>query len=226
MTDIEAILGKLKNIVIVTGHFGSGKTNFSVNLAIQAANSGRKVTLVDMDIVNPYFRAADNREELEAYGVKCIVPEFANTNVDIPTLPAEIFSVFSEYGNGSDMLTVFDVGGDNGAVALGMYRQFFNEYGYSMLCVLNKYRPLTEEIEDCLSDIAEIEGCSALRVTGLVNNSNLGAATLPEDVISSVGWADEISQRSGIPVICTSVILPDAQLPDKFVIENKTKQLF
>ena len=97
-----------KKITIVCGHYGSGKTNLAVNLALSLAKAGEKTVLVDLDIVNPYFRAADNRRELEENGVRCVLPQFANTNVDLPSLPPQIHSVF--VGNEK---VIFDVGGDS-----------------------------------------------------------------------------------------------------------------
>ena len=116
-------LKDLEKIIVVTGHFGAGKTNFATaNLAKEAKKNGRPVTLIDLDIVNPYFRAADDKGELEELGIRCIIPDFANTNVDIPTLPPEIYSALEAYENPDyDGVTIFDVGGDNGAAALGMY---------------------------------------------------------------------------------------------------------
>ena len=142
-------LKDLEKIIVVTGHFGAGKTNFAVNLAKEAKKNGRPVTLIDLDTVNPYFRAADDKGELEELGIRCIIPDFANTNVDIPTLPPEIYSALEAYENPDyDGVTIFDVGGDNGAAALGMYEKWFREYPYSMLSCCSLYRPLTEEPED------------------------------------------------------------------------------
>ena len=160
-------LKDLEKIIVVTGHFGAGKTNFAVNLAKEAKKTGRPVTLIDLDIVNPYFRAADDKGELEELGIRCIIPDFANTNVDIPTLPPEIYSALEAYENPDyDGVTIFDVGGDNGAAALGMYEKWFREYPYSMLYCCSLYRPLTEEPEDAVGCMREIEYYSRLRTQG------------------------------------------------------------
>ena len=196
-------LEKLQAIIIVTGHFGSGKTNFAVNLAREELKLGRPVTLIDLDIVNPYFRAADNRSELEELGARCIVPDFANTNVDIPTLPPEIYSALEEYERGSDRITIFDVGGDNGAAALGMYERFFAASGYTLLYAASKYRPLTEKPEDAAELLSEIEYYSRLKAGGIVNTSNLGEETTAEDVRASLDWAEELCRICKLPLICT-----------------------
>ncbi len=221
---------KNARIVVVTGHFGSGKTNFAVNLAMKAARAGRKVTLIDLDIVNPYFRAADNREALEALGVRCIIPEFANTNVDIPTLPPDVASAFEAYETESDRLTIFDVGGDNGAVALGMYGHWFEALGYELLCTLNCYRPLTEDEDDALEGLREIEAASRLHATGLVNTSNLGAETTAADVLDSIPWAERIAKKAGLPLVCTAAMerIADGLVPVErlFTMESVTKTYY
>lgn len=218
------------NICVVTGHFGAGKTNFAVNLALGERARGREVTLIDLDIVNPYFRAADNRAELEAAGVRCVIPEFANTNVDIPTLPPDIYSALEVYEKPTDRLTIIDVGGDNGAVALGMYRRWFEEYGYDMLYCANCYRPLTETAADALESLREVEDCSRMKVTGIVNTSNLGDETTPDDIRGSIAFADELAELAGVPVICTAVMNETAQrlgdISGIYPIRQATKRMY
>ena len=115
-------------IYIITGHYGSGKTEIAINLAQKLKNP----VIVDMDIVNPYFRTADAKDKLEALGVKVITPEFANTNVDIPSLPPEIFSALQGTND-----VILDVGGDeDGAIALGQFNKYFQN-GYEMYFVMN-----------------------------------------------------------------------------------------
>ena len=223
-------LSKLKNIVIVTGHFGAGKTNFAVNLAKHYARAGRMTTLIDLDIVNPYFRAADNRDELEALGVKCIIPEFANTNVDIPTLPPDIYSVFTEYEGASDRVSIFDVGGDNGAAALGMYADRITNVGYDLLYCANCFRPLTETPEDTIELLHEVEFSSRLRATGIVNTSNLGCETTAENVRESLPYIEKLCGFASLPLICTVAderLTPAlSDVDNLFSITNATKMLY
>ena len=222
-------LTKLKNIIIVTGHFGAGKTNFAVNLAKYYASLKRGVTLVDLDIVNPYFRAADNRDELEALGVNCIIPEFANTNVDIPTLPPDIYSVFAGYETDSDRVSIFDIGGDNGAAALGMYADRIKNVGYDLLYCANCYRPLTESPEDALELLREVEYLSRLAATGIVNTSNLGDETTPNNLIESLPYIEKLCELAKLPLICNVIErrLCDGNIADNlFCIENATKKLY
>ena len=201
-----------KKIIIICGHYGSGKTNIAVNLARLLSENGKKVALVDLDIVNPYFRAADNRQELEARGVRCILPQFANTNVDVPTLPPQIHSVFS-----SDETVIFDVGGDkDGAVALGVYRNAIKKAGYEMIAVVNMYRPLTATADDTLENLREIEDNCSLSFTGFINNSNLGEETTVSDIEVSLPYAEEIAAKSNLPYLFTShieTLSPESKSP-------------
>ena len=194
---------------------------------------GKNVTLVDLDIVNPYFRAADSEELLTANGIKCINPEFANTNVDVPSLGAEIQSVFVS-ATSPDTIVIFDVGGDNGAAALGRYKRDFDRLGYDMLCVVSKYRPLSETPKLAVESIKEIEYCSRLKCTHIVNNSNIGAETTLEDIENSFEYSKELCELVSLPEAFTSVVKSDfsdrleMRNPNKkfFFMENTTKKLF
>lgn len=223
-------LKNLKNLIIVCGHFGAGKTNFAVNLAKAKAAEGKKTTLIDLDIVNPYFRAADNTDELTALGIECVNPDFANTNVDIPSLPASVMGAIEAQIREPERVTILDVGGDNGAVALGMYNRFFKEGEYDLLYVVNKYRPLTEEAGDAEFILREIEWSGRLRATAIVNNSNLGAETTAEDITETDEWCKKLAGKCGLPLICTCAIssLEGSldTLDNVFYIENATKQVF
>lgn len=210
-------------IVIVCGHYGTGKTNVAVNLAASAAKRGRRVCIADLDIVNPYFRSADNKEELTALGVRCIVPQFANTNVDIPSLPAELGSIFC-----GDELCIIDVGGDDGAVALAVYRDRIIAAGYDMLYVYNACRPLITETEDAVNSLREIEALSGLSVTGIVNNTNLGKETTVQTVADGERKCAALSAATGIPICAVSVMRTVGVVGTDglFLMENATKQLF
>ena len=212
-------------LIIITGHYGSGKTNVAVNLSVKLNNEGSKVTIVDMDIVNPYFRTADSAESLREKGIKCIVPEYANTNLDLPTLPAEIYSTFNP---GDNEVVIYDVGGDDdGAVALGMYKQYFDDAGYDMWCVCNMYRPLISDPNDAAALISDIERKSRLKCTGIINNSHLSVETTDEVFTDSLGYISEVSEITGLPVIMQTAlnhILSDNE--NIFHISNVTKNLY
>ena len=159
------------HIIVVAGHYGCGKTNLSINLAHHLAQQGEAVTLVDLDLVNPYFRSSDYQEEMEERGIHVISPLYASTNLDIPALSPEINSVFVK----PEGHVIFDVGGDDaGAAALGRFAAKIRESGpYEMLYVINRYRVLTSSAAEAAAILPEIEASSRLKATGIVNNSHL-----------------------------------------------------
>lgn len=191
-----------KRILVVTGHYGSGKTNIAVNLAFRQAQEGKRVSLVDLDIVNPYFRTADFRESLEAKGVSVYAPVYANTNLDIPALPAQINSVFDQ----SAGIGIFDVGGDDaGAIALGQYASRISAAGYEMYYVVNARRYLTHNAQEAVGILREIEAAARLKATGIINNTNLGPETTWQTVEESLPFAREVSALTGLPLVYTCV---------------------
>lgn len=219
-----------KPIKIVCGHYGSGKTNVCVNLAMlyKKRFPDSKVALADVDTVNPYFRAADAADELRSMGIRPIIPEFANTNVDIPSLPPELYGLFSK---DTGTVSFIDVGGDDGAAALGMYSELIEECGYEMIYVISKYRPLISE-PDAAADLMHIiEDASHLKCTAVVNNSSIGAETTKEDVLSSLCYAHEVCEKCGLPLLFTSYceeFTGEIKLQGErfFPIKNVTKQIF
>ncbi len=192
-----------KRITLLAGHYGSGKTNIAVNYAMYLKNLGKDVVIADLDIVNPYFRTRDSIDELTQAGIRLISSEFASTNVDLPALPQDVYSVFDNRGESA----VLDIGGDDrGAYALGRYADFIkDENDYEMLFVFNCYRPLTPTAEDALEIMREIEAACKISFTAIVNNSNLGGITTPEDVLNSVAAAERLSEISLLPIKMTTV---------------------
>lgn len=192
-----------KRVTLFAGHYGSGKTNIAVNYALKLKKDGEKVVIADLDIVNPYFRTKDSKDDLEKNGIKLISSEFANSNVDFPALPQEMYEVTD---NKSEF-AVLDIGGDDrGAYALGRYTPSIKEENnYEMLLVINKYRPLTADAESVVEIMREIEQAGGIAFTGIVNNSNLGEETTAQTVLNSVEYASEVSRITGLPVKMTSV---------------------
>ena len=187
-----------KRLTLFAGHYGSGKTNIAVNYALLLASENKKVCIADMDIVNPYFRTKDSAEVLQKANVRLISPRFANTNVDLPALPAEAYSLVedkSTYG-------IMDIGGDDrGAYALGRYTSFIKaENDYRMAFVANCYRPLTKTPEEALEVMREIEAACGLKFTCIVNNSNLGGETDAKTVMDSLGYIEQLCSLSGLPL--------------------------
>ena len=208
-----------KRVLLFAGHYGSGKTNIAVNLAFHLKKSCERVSIADIDIVNPYFRTEDSRRDLEAAGIKLICSQFANSNVDVPALPQEVYSIVDDRG----IQAIIDVGGDDrGALALGRWRDaILEEDNYEMLFVVNRFRPLTRDAQSTIEVMREIESASKMPFTAIVNNSNLGNETTAEDIISSQAYAREICERTGLPLKMTTVraeLIPE--------LEGKLNNLF
>jgi len=188
-----------KRLTLFAGHYGSGKTNIAVNYALLLAKEGKKVCIGDLDIVNPYFRTKDSAAELEAAGIHLISPQYANTNVDLPALPAEAYRLVQD----KTSYAIADIGGDDrGAYALGRYApEILEEQNYAMVFVANFCRPLTRTAEDALEVMKEIEAACGLSFTNIVNNTNLGEETTAETVLSSLSLVNKLSELSGLPVL-------------------------
>lgn len=193
-----------KRVNLFMGHYGSGKTNIAVNYALHLKGQGKAVKIADLDIVNPYFRTKDSAQLLEKAGIPLISPTFANTNVDLPALPAETYSLFQN----NAFYAVMDIGGDDrGAYALGRYRDYIlEENDYEAFFVANFYRPLTTTAAEALEVMAEIEAACKIKFTAIINNSNLGEATTPEDIEKTDVKARELSRISGLPLKFTSAV--------------------
>ena len=168
---------KLSRITLVTGHYGCGKTNLSLNLALDFARRGERCAVVDLDIVNPYFRSSDYDELLEAGGIRLIAPRYARSALDVPSLPA---------------------------TALGRYASKFAGLDYTMLYVVNRFRPLTAESGEAAELLGEIETASRLKATAVVNNSHLMGGTTEETILSSMEYASETARKLGLPLLFTT----------------------
>lgn len=192
----------MKRVTLFAGHYGSGKTNIAVNYALYLKEQGVDVIIADMDIVNPYFRTKDSTDELEKAGIELISPKFANSNVDLPALPQELYKTVQDRTKHA----VLDIGGDDrGAYALGRYTPYIlEENDYEMVFVANFYRPLTTTPQEALEVMREIEKAAGIPFTAIVNNSNIGAETTAEDVLATVERAEELSKISGLPIIMTT----------------------
>ena len=193
-----------KRLTLFAGHYGSGKTNIAVNYALLLASEGKNVVIADLDIVNPYFRTKDSEAVLNSAGVQLISPQFANTNVDLPALPAEAYRLVTDrnsYG-------IMDIGGDDrGAYALGRYvPAILDENDYRMIFVANCCRPLTRTPEEALEVMREIEAACGLQFTDIVNNSNLASETTAETVLASTAYVEKLSQLSGLPIFATTAV--------------------
>ena len=187
-----------EKLLIIAGHYGSGKTELALNLAF--AHAGEGITLADLDIVNPFFRANEMRERLEQAGVRVLAPTFANTTVDVPSLPADILSIFVD-----ERRAILDVGGDHaGARALGQYRRHIEKTSCAFWMVVNTRRPLTRSAGEIVTMAREIEATSGLAITGLVNATNLGDETTAGIIAEGLAVTEEAAGGLGIPVIASA----------------------
>ncbi|GMQ58833.1 hypothetical protein AN1V17_32290 [Vallitalea sediminicola] len=185
------------NISIFTGNFGSGKTEMAINSALRSAEQGKKTVLVDVDVVNPFFRSAEVKPLLEEKNIKVITPNFATTNVDIPSLPASIYSVF----NMENTNVFFDVGGDeDGATSLGQFKRYFDDCDYKMYFVINTRRPFTSNEQDIINLMKQVELRSRLKITDLVNNTNLSYETTEEIILQGQKIIDNVSDMTNISI--------------------------
>ncbi len=194
---------KFKRVTLFCGHYGSGKTNIAVNYALWLKEAGLEVRVADMDIVNPYFRTKDSEKELGEKGIELISPQYANSNVDLPALPQELYGIFQV----KDKYAVLDIGGDDrGAYALGRFAPLIlEENNYDCFFVANFYRPLTRAPEEALEVMREIEAAGNVPFTGIINNSNLGDETTAEAVEATFERAAKLAEISGLPLVMTTV---------------------
>ena len=213
-----------KRISIFCGHYGSGKTNIAVNYALSLKAQGIPVRIADLDIVNPYFRTKDSAKELEEAGIPLISPTFANTNVDLPALPQELYALVQQ----THTHAVMDVGGDDrGAYALGRYAPFIREEdNFDMYCVVNFYRPLTTTPEEAAEVMAEIEAAAHLPFTAIINNSNLGEATSLDDVLRTKEKCEALSRMTGLPIAATCLradLVPTGEAQNYMLLQLQRK---
>ena len=221
MIDLMAYLSPKKTIV-VCGHYGAGKTNISVNLSVELKKqTGFVYTLVDLDTVNPYFRSADNIADLRGHGIDFIVPQFANSNLDVPSIPSAVYSIFT-----AGRRAVLDVGGDDtGAKVLGMFADLIKQQNHEMIYVVNKYRNQTKTPESAAELAVSIEESSKLKITSVMNNSNIGNLTTKNEILNSMDYAKEVSDLLSVPLLGTSSMIDFDQF-ETFRIKNCTRQLF
>ena len=187
-------------ITVITGHYGCGKTNVSVNLALRQAKRTSRTAVVDLDIVNPYFRTADFGELFADKGIRLVTPMYANSNLDIPALSFDLAGVIDQ----SDSV-IIDVGGDpEGAAALGRYSDVLgSRKDLGLYYVVNKYRYLTSTPEEAVELLREIEAVGTVPCSGVINNSNLGKLTDSKIVAESADYAEAVAKAAGVPLVCT-----------------------
>ena len=194
---------RIRRVTLFAGHYGSGKTNIAVNYALYLRSLGKPVALGDLDIVNPYYRAKDSQAELEAAGIRVIASAYANSNVDVPAIPQEMYALTEN----RETFAVMDIGGDDrGALALGRYMPAIaEENDYDMLFVYNRSRPLTRDAQSALGVMREIETACGLPFTAIVHNTNLGRETTAQTILDARDTIRELCGLSGLPLLFTAV---------------------
>lgn len=186
-----------KRIRIIIGHYGSGKTEFSLNYALKLNELGKKVAIADLDVVNLYFRSREKASLLEEKGIKIIGASIKGNALDLPAISGEVLTPLQD----KSYDTILDVGGDPaGARALGRYHEYFVEGQYDMFFVLNLNRPETGTVQKALEFIRQIEDTSRAKVTGIINNTHLLKSTTIEDVLKGYELSLELSELTSIPL--------------------------
>lgn len=218
-----------KRLTILCGHYGTGKTNVAVNLALSMRQAGQPVTVADLDIVNPYFRTMDSADAFEHAGIRLICSRFANSNVDIPSLPPDLYAITDD----RTTRMVLDIGGDDsGATVLGrLAPAILAEDSFEMWMVVNQYRPLTRDVPSTLEVMGEIAAVSGLPFTGVVNNSNLGEETTAAHVLATADYAAAVAEAAGVPLVMTTASRPLAEelkgkLPGLFPLDLQKNKPF
>ena len=208
-------VSQMSGVLIVCGHYGVGKTALSLALAKDAAHAGKRVTLVDLDVVNPYFRSSDQAESLREAGISVITPVYAgpDCNIDMPALTGAIVPAVERAQSEENELCIIDVGGDDsGAAALGRFSRTIASAPYEMWYVVNRYRALTRKAREACEVLFEIESSSRLSATGVVANSHLMGDTNEESISRSLPFAREVAQAAGLPLVfvCVPATCSDA----------------
>ncbi len=190
---------------IVTGHYGTGKTEFAVNLALALAAEGNRVMLADLDIVNPYFRSRERKAMLEDAGIRLISSSQACTDADVPALPAELLTILEN----REIRGVLDIGGDPvGARVLARFRPKIIQEDYQLIYVVNANRPEVRTPETAITYLRGIEATTGLTCTGIVNNTHLCGETTEAEIRKGAALAEAVSQETGIPVLCHVAVEP------------------
>ena len=211
-----------RRLKIIIGAYGSGKSEISVNLALEMRKTAPedKILLADLDIVNPFYRSADAAGVLEENNIRLISPMYANSNVDAPVLSGEVYVIFDD----DSYRGVFDIGGeDMGATILGSMRSRLDNIGAELLMAVNTRRPFTSTADEIIIMASELQEASKMKITGLINNTNILEQTTAQDVIEGEKILLEVSQKTGIPLVLTTVM--EGVMSEKELLQIKTPEV-
>lgn len=188
---------EISGIVIICGNYGSGKTETAVNLAVNRRKQGIKVSIADLDLVNPYFRTREAKIPLESLGIQVILPEEKYMSADLPILSPAIAGIIKN----PTELTILDAGGDDvGVTVLAALENHLNRVSVEMIQLINPFRPFTGDVAGCLSIRAEIEASAKMKITAIAGNANLMEETTPEHIYSGYELLQQVSVAAGLPV--------------------------
>lgn len=196
---------KDNRLKIIIGAYGSGKSEISVNLALKMRkeNPSDKVLLADLDIVNPFYRSSDANKILEENDIRLISPMYANSNVDAPVLSGEVYVIFDD----DSYRGVFDIGGeDMGATILGSMKTRLDNTDAELIMAVNTRRPFTSTADEIIIMASELQEASKMKITGFINNTNILEQTTPSDILEGEKILLEVSQKTGIPLVMTTVM--------------------
>lgn len=197
---------ELAPITVLMGHAGVGKTNVALGFSLVEAERGHKVTLVDLDVVNPYFRSSDYPELLAGAGIRLIAPVLARTTLDTPSLTGELDATIGEAMADPTQRIIIDVGGDDdGATTIGRWSAMLCEAGAKVFYVVSAFRALTTEPEAAAAMLPDIEEHAHLRANAILNTSNLGDETTTEHVEHGRAFAREVAALCNLPLAATVV---------------------
>jgi len=202
----EWFLNKLKRKTIVTGHYGSGKTEFAVSIAMQMTQGDRPpvsppVSIIDLDIVNPYFRSREQREMLENAGIAVYGSTYdEEVTLELPALGATIRTPLEN----PDCKTIIDLGGnDSGALIINQFTKYFTDNETTVLAVVNANRPDTSTAEGALEHIGAIEKITKLTISGIVSNTHMLSETTAADIFKGYTLCEKVCKMSGKELLCS-----------------------
>jgi hypothetical protein len=210
-------------LIMIVGNYGSGKTELSVNLAINQALKNTSVTIADLDIVNPYFRCREARSLMEEHNIQVVMPPASQTWADLPIIVPQIKGMLNPKDN---QMSIFDVGGDDvGARLLSSFAEPLGENPYQLWLVINSMRPFTNTLEGCIKMKEAIEKASRLKASGLVVNAHLINETTPETILSGYHLAKQVSRQTDLPIKLVGVMEELIDAPELDEIEHPILKL-